>query len=595
MDMKPSNNHPSERRSPRTPDVPLFVSMNPDRLNAPSFAGDPEEMEGIQGCRIPSLLHAALPDGKSVLLAAADIGSEGADWGSLGQGVRRSFDQGKTWERPRHILRLPAHKAPQEVEDWMSPFTIDPVLIQAEDGKIIMIIDMCPECKGLGRPEWLENSTGYEQIEGTRYLALYDGPSPAGGSSPEKTGPGRTYTVREQGWVYDASGRRTRYYLPQVHEARFGFMTMGDLYFAVGEPDYLTAPPPLVPEPPDGKRDVYVGNVFMSVGKPEFDPEHPVFVQKRRAGPGGRTGGFDVPSGYKILETDPAPLRCAVTVFLWMMQSMDGGETWSQPVDITPDVKEKADGPFLGTGPGVGLCLRHQTDPARNGRLLLPLYNGTQEDLRASAAYSDDLGATWKRVGKAGQRGIQNRDEAQLAELWDGTILAFGRKGGGWQEGSGPTPVSQSLDGGETWSACPETGLTAVRCQKSVVAYPMEDARFPYPPGMTPGRQYLIASHPTGRSHIPGCPRTDGAISLGEVQDDHSIRWIRTRETALPGQYDAAGEEKWRRFFAYSCLAVLEHGRIGIAYEPQPKNDIAFFTFSLDWLFETDAREAPSL
>lgn len=582
-----------QKNGGRTPDVPLFVSTDPQKLHAASFAGDPRIMEGIRGCRIPALLNAALPEGGSVLLAAADIGNEGADWGSLGLAVRRSFDGGKTWDKPRGILRLQAHHAPQAFDEWQSPFTIDPVLMQALDGRILLVADMWPESMGFGRPAWLENRTGYEEAGGKRFLALYDGPSRVGLEDGRKTpDAGRTYTVREQGWVYDDAGRRTRYYLPQNHEGRYAFITLGDLYYAVGEPDYLNSPPPPVPPPPDGKRDLYVGNVLMSEGKPPFDALHPAFVQKRRAGPGG-----DVPSDYPILETDPAPLRCAVTSFLWMLQSFDGGETWSPPADLSRFIKREEDGPFLGVGPGVGLCLKRQRDERRAGRLLLPLYNGTPEDLRASAAYSDDGGATWNRP--AGDGRIHNRDEVQFAELTDGTILSFGRRGGGWQESGGPTPVSQSRDGGETWEACPETRLLCVRCQKSVISYPLDDGSggagpFAYPPGMTKGKQYLVASHPTGRSRMEGCPRTDGTLSLGEVQPDHSIRWIRRREAALPGQYDDADEEKWRRFFAYSCLAVLDDGRIGVAYEPQPNNYIAFFSFSLEWLLEGDGAENTS-
>lgn len=584
----------------RTSDQILYASTDPRKLHIPSLTGDPAMMGDIRGCRIPALLNAALPDGKSVLLASADIGNEGADWGNLSLALRRSFDGGKTWENPRKIVSLQARRAPQSFDDWQSAFTIDPVLIQAADGRILLIADMWPECKGFGKPEWLDGTTGYVCADGKRWLALYDAPSRVGKNIRDdenteniknEVSPGNAYTVREQGWVYDQHGRRTRYYLPQQHDPQHAFSTMGDLYYAVGDGEYLTAPPPLIPQNPDGTaHDIYVGNIFLNAEKPDFKPQTPVFVQKHRAGPGGLEAGYDALSDYEVLETQPAPLRSAVTMFIWMTQSFDGGQTWTQPQDISIGFKRPEDGPFLGVGPGVGLCLRHQHDAAHNGRLLLPLYNGTDEDLRASAAYSDDHGLTWRRAGEESGK-IYNRDEVQFAELRDGAVLAFGRRGGGWHDGPGPTPLSKSNDGGRTWTPCPETPLLSVRCQKSVVSYPFDDGSnplspFSYPEGMTPGREYLLASCPTGRSGFPDCPRTDGAIVLGEIQDDHSIRWIYRREVSVPGLYDRAEEEKWKRFFGYSCLTILDNGNIGILYEPQPNNMISYFEFSLTWLLE---------
>lgn len=46
--------------------------------------------------------------------------------------------------------------------------------------------------------------------------------------------------------------------------------------------------------------------------------------------------GEQVPSGYRVLETDPAPLVAAAAMHLWMTISRDGGEHWEQPVDLTP-------------------------------------------------------------------------------------------------------------------------------------------------------------------------------------------------------------------------------------------------------------------
>lgn len=74
----------------------------------------------------------------------------------------------------------------------------------------------------------------------------------------------------------------------------------------------------------------------------------------------------------------------------------------------------------MGTGPGVGLRLRHQPDDRKNGRLMVPVYKPGQ----AGLLLSDDDGVTWRRGGY-----IPTVDEAQAVELNDGTVLVFGRPG----------------------------------------------------------------------------------------------------------------------------------------------------------------------
>lgn len=92
----------------------------------------------------------------------------------------------------------------------------------------------------------------------------------------------------------------------------------------------------------------------------------------------------------------------------------------------------------------------------------------------------------------------------------------------------------------------------------------------------------MIASHATGNSPTDGS-RTNGAISLGEVQEDGTILWIASRTLRIePNPY--ADTNGFERFFAYSSLAVLENGNIGVLYEPQPNNYIAYAEFNLAWI-----------
>ncbi|MGL4737751.1 MAG: sialidase family protein [Cellulosilyticaceae bacterium] len=561
----------------RSKDYMMFASTNPNKLASPTFVGDEEMVGDIKGCRIPSLINARDPEGGNVMIAAADVGNDGADWGCVSLAIRRSYDDGKTWTKLQKVISLQAHHAPQAELDWQAPFVIDPLMVQAEDGTIIVMIDMFPECQGFRSSHWMEHGTGYQEIDGKHYLVLCDGESRVGDHTIEEAG--NRYTVREEGWVYDQQGNRTRYYMPQKHDGTHGFSTLGDLYYAVGEPDYLTTEPPLLPQVPMGNQDIYVGNVFMSFEKPAFVEDEPRFVQKRIAGPKSQTH-----SDYEVIETDPAPLRAMVTSYLWVTSSKDGGRTWEQPVDITAQVKIEEDGLFLGVGPGVGCVLNHQTSD-KNGRILMPLYNVGSRANRATVIYSDDQGKTWTRTTTDGGF-CNNKDESQCIELYNGTVVIFGR-----QEGKGDTPIAYSIDGGETWSAQTTTALKAVKCQKSVITYPIDEGKdpmspFAYPEGMTPGKQYVLASHPTGEAGYTRFDRSDGTISLGEVQEDNSIKWIAHKKLAIDGQYDAADEECLRNFFAYSCLCVLDNGDIGILYEPQPVNYLAYASFSLAWILE---------
>ena len=133
---------------------------------------------------------------------------------------------------------------------------------------------------------------------------------------------------------------------------------MGDMYYCVGEPDFAFSPPPLFPEyKPGTEADIYVGNVYLSVDMPEFSLNLPVPVTKRRAG--------------DLAETSAAPLRAPVTANVFVLKSTDGGESFSQPKNITYQIKGKADKGVLGFASNCAAVLQNQVYLDMNGRLLV--------------------------------------------------------------------------------------------------------------------------------------------------------------------------------------------------------------------------------
>ncbi|MGB1317908.1 MAG: sialidase family protein, partial [Flavobacteriales bacterium] len=100
--------------------------------------------------------------------------------------------------------------------------------------------------------------------------------------------------------------------------------------------------------------------------------------------------------------------------------SDDEGKTWSEPEDITAQVK-RPEATSVATGPGVGIELKKGNHA---GRLVMPFNQGPWGKWFVYAAYSDDGGTTWTKGELAPYkkkiRGWAN--EVQMVELADGRL-----------------------------------------------------------------------------------------------------------------------------------------------------------------------------
>lgn len=381
-------------------------------------------------------------------------------------------------------------------------FAIDMVTVQDQDtGKIFAFVDMFPESSGLMDTAQLTAGVGYEEVDGEMCQILYDA------ATKEKYG----YICDVEGGighVIDAQGEDTGYtVIVNPQEAGTALVEKGNLY----------------------KDGEYKGNIYMLKNGP-----------------------------------DKGELCVLNTSYLWMVTSDDDGKTWSDPVDITPQVKEDWC-LFFGTGPGVGIQL-HTGD--YDGRLVVPIYtaNSNVGGSQSSAViYSDDHGATWE-LGDSPQT-LRNCDretmtsgdiltESQAVQLNNGNVLLFMRN-----NFSGKVQMATSSDGGATWDSIAATELTDVYCQLTVIHYTKPNEE-----------EYVLLCNPSG----PG--RTNGRMHLGQVQTDGTISWNWQREV------DDANEG-----FAYSCLTLTDgttnNPKFALMYEDQTSSIILkYFEFDENYL-----------
>lgn len=287
-------------------------------------------------------------------------------------------------------------------------------------------------------------------------------------------------------------------------------------------------------------------------------------VQKRSTD-GGRNWGpleliHEEGGDAKITIGNPCPVYDRETDVIWLpftrdnddvfvTSSSDQGQTWSKPRNITADVKK--DGwNWYATGPGNGIQL---TQGKHAGRLVIPCdhrVDGATSDWghagRSHIIYSDDHGKTWQLGGTTGFA----MNECAVVELPGGDLKLNMRS----YRGKGRRAVATSRDGGATWSEPQEDpALVEPVCQGSFIRYSWRGD----------GRSRVLFSNPAstkGRHHL-----------TVRLSYDDGRTWPVSRLLYEPSS-------------AYSSLAVLPFGEIGILYERDDYKKITFSKFNLDWL-----------
>ena len=223
------------------------------------------------------------------------------------------------------------------------------------------------------------------------------------------------------------------------------------------------------------------------------------------------------------------------TAQLVMSKSTDDGKTWSEPINVTEQVKDPS-WYFLLQGPGRGITMS-------DGTLVFPIqYIGSDRIPNAGIMYSKDSGKTWKIHNHA----RTNTTEAQVAEVDPGVLMLNMRDNRG-----GSRAVYTTTDLGETWKEheSSRTALIEPVCMASLISVKAKDNVLK--------KDILIFSNPNSTKN-----RNNMTI---KVSLDGGKTWSPEHQVLVDEGYG----------WGYSCLSMVDKETVGILYE----SSVAHMTF----------------
>lgn len=228
-----------------------------------------------------------------------------------------------------------------------------------------------------------------------------------------------------------------------------------------------------------------------------------------------------------------------------MVFSDDSGASWSLPEDITEQAK-RPEATSVASGPGVGIELKKGK---YKGRLVMPFNQGPWGNWFVYMVYSDDGGKTWQKGEiapyKKKIRGWAN--EVQVVELEDGRLMLNARS----ERGNRKRKIGFSSDGGKTWTALEDDKkLLDPECQGSFIKH---------------SSGTLLFCNPRHRTR-----RVRGTIY---GSSSNATEWEHRKTIYKDG-------------FAYSSMAELPNGEIGILFERDGYDTISFMKVKLEEILD---------
>ncbi|MEM7368290.1 MAG: exo-alpha-sialidase [Bacteroidota bacterium] len=214
-----------------------------------------------------------------------------------------------------------------------------------------------------------------------------------------------------------------------------------------------------------------------------------------------------------------------------LVNSRDDGLTWSQPINITAQIKDPG-WHLLLQGPGKGMSMR-------DGTLVFPAQFKDENQMpHSTIIYSKDHGKSWK-IGTGAK---SNTTEAQVVERTDGSLMLNMRDNRGRErEEGGARSVAITYDMGKTWieHGSSETALPEPVCMASLIRTSLPN-----------GKPLFLFSNPA----VPKGPRRRMTLKASLDEGDS---WPEAYHLLLNEEHS----------FGYSCLSMVEPETVGILYE----------------------------